>query len=68
MKTKWKWAGHTAREKHSRWTIRTTEMQPRKEKPARHIPMRQLHSDITNYAGALWTVHPETETETEGHV
>ncbi|GFO00544.1 endonuclease-reverse transcriptase [Plakobranchus ocellatus] len=34
-KQKWKWAGHVARLKDNRWTLRVTEWQPRNGKRSR---------------------------------
>ena len=48
--TKWKWAGHIARTKDNRWTIRSRRW---------HItgvrPKRRWRDDIVGKQGAVWT-------------
>ena len=52
--TKWKWAGHIARIKDSRWAIRSTEWQT---EGARSVgrPKRRWRDDIVGQQGAVWT-------------
>ena len=52
--TKWKWAGHIARMRDNRWTIRNTEWQI---KGVRSVgkPKRQWRDDIVGQQGAVWT-------------
>ena len=47
--TKWKWAGHVARMKDNRWTVRCTEWQVRNGK------RRRWHDDIQHWQGATWS-------------
>ena len=46
LKQKWRWAGHMARTKGSRWTKRCTEWQPRRGKRSRGRPSRRWQDDI----------------------
>ena len=52
--TKWKWAGHIARMKDYRWTVRSTEWQI---KGVRSVgtPKRRWRDDIVWQQGAVWT-------------
>ena len=52
--TKWKWAGHIARIKDNRWTIRSTEWQ---REGVRSVgrPKRRWRDDIVGQQGAIWT-------------
>ena len=52
--TKWKWAGHIARMKDNRWTIRSTEWQTEGVRSARR-PNRCWRDDIVGQQGAVWT-------------
>ena len=51
---KWKWAGHIARLKDNKWTIRNTEWQI---KGIRSVgrPERRWRDDIAGQQGAVWT-------------
>ena len=51
---KWKWAGHIARRKDNRWTIRSTEWQI---KGVRSVgrPKRRWRGDIMGQHRAVWT-------------
>ena len=48
---KWKWAGHVARMTDNRWTIRTTEWQPRSGKRSRGRPRKRWRDDILKLVG-----------------
>ena len=52
--TKWMWAGHIARVKDNRWTIRIAEWQ---RKGVRSVgrPKRRWRDDIVEQQGAVWT-------------
>ena len=52
--TKWKYAGHIARMKDNRWTIRSTEWQI---KGVRSVgrPRHRWRDDIVGQQGAVWT-------------
>ena len=54
INTKWKGAGHIARMKDNRWTIRSTEWQI---KGVRSVgrPKRRWRDDIVGQQGAVWT-------------
>ena len=54
---KWKWAGHVARMKDNRWTIRCTEWQVRDGKRSRGRPKRRWRDDIQQWlgVGATWS-------------
>ena len=54
-KTRWKWAGHVARIKDNRWTVRCTEWQVRNGKRSRGRPRRRWRDDIQQWQGATWT-------------
>ena len=51
--TKWKWAGHIARMKDKRWTIRSTEWQIQGVRSAGR-PKRRWRDDIVGQHGAVW--------------
>ena len=53
-KLKWKWAGHVARMKDNRWTIRCTEWQVRDGKRSRGRPKRRWRDDIQQWLRATW--------------
>ena len=51
--TKWNWAGHIARMKDNRWTIRSTEWQI---KGVRSVGRpKRWRDDIVGQQGAVWT-------------
>ena len=52
--TKWKWAGHIARMKDNRWTIRNTEWQTEGVRSVGR-PKRRWRDDIVGQQGAVWT-------------
>ena len=52
--TKWKWAGHIARMKDNRWTIRNTESQAEGVRSVGR-PKRRWRDDIVRQQGAVWT-------------
>ena len=52
--TKWKWAGHIARVKDSRWTIRSREWQTEGVRSVGR-PKRGWRDDIMGQQGAVWT-------------
>ena len=54
INTRWKWAGHMARMKDNRWTIRSTEWQI---KGVRSVgrPKRHWRDDVVGQQGAVWT-------------
>ena len=52
--TKWKWAGHIARMKDNRWTIRSTEWQTEGVRSVRR-PKHLWRDDIVGQQGAVWT-------------
>ena len=52
--TKWKWAGHIARMKYNRWTIRSTQWQTEGVRSAER-PKRRQRDDIVGQQGAVWT-------------
>ena len=52
--TKWKWAGHIARMKGNRWTIRSTEWQIEGVRSVGR-PKRRWRDDIVGQQGAAWT-------------
>ena len=52
--TKWKWAGHIARMKDNRWTIRSTEWQTEGERSVRR-PKRRWRDDTVGQQGVVWT-------------
>ncbi|GFO50048.1 endonuclease-reverse transcriptase [Plakobranchus ocellatus] len=54
-KQKWKWAGHVARLKDSRWTLRVTEWQPRNGKRSRGRQARRWRDDIVKTKGNTWS-------------
>ena len=51
---KWKWAGHFARMKDNRWTIRSTEWQTEGVRSVGR-PKRRWRDDIVGQQGAVWT-------------
>ena len=51
--TKWKWAGHIARMKNNRWTIRSTEWQTEGVRSGGR-PKRRWRDDIAGQQGAVW--------------
>ena len=51
--TKWKWAGHIARMKDNRWTIRSTEWQTEGVRSVGK-PKRRWRDDIVGQQGAVW--------------
>ena len=51
--TKWKWAGHIARMKANRWTVRITEWQINCVRFGR--PKRCWRDDIVGQQGVVWT-------------
>ena len=51
---KWKWAGHVARSKDNRWTLRATEWQPRNGKRSRGRQTRRWRDDIVQIKGNSW--------------
>ncbi|GFN90689.1 endonuclease-reverse transcriptase [Plakobranchus ocellatus] len=53
-KQKWKWAGHVARLKDNRWTLRVTEWQPRNGKRSRGRQARRWRDDIVKKKGNTW--------------
>ncbi|GFN75299.1 endonuclease-reverse transcriptase [Plakobranchus ocellatus] len=54
-KQKWKWAGHVARLKDNRWTLRVTEWQPRNGKRSRGRQARRWRDDIVKTKGNTWS-------------
>ena len=52
--TKWKWAGHIARMKDNRWTIRNTEWQIKGVRSVRR-PESRWRDDIVGQQGVAWT-------------
>ncbi|GFN77359.1 endonuclease-reverse transcriptase [Plakobranchus ocellatus] len=54
-KQKWKWAGHVARLKDNRWTLRVTEWQPRNGKRSRGRQARIWRDDIVKMKGNTWS-------------
>ncbi|GFO33009.1 endonuclease-reverse transcriptase [Plakobranchus ocellatus] len=54
-KQKWKWAGHVARLKDNRWTLRVTEWQPRNGKRKRRRQARRWRDDIVKKKGNTWS-------------
>ncbi|GFN77097.1 protein sidekick-1 [Plakobranchus ocellatus] len=54
-KQKWKWAGHVARFKDNRWTLRVTEWQPRNGKRSRGRQARRWRDDIVKTRGNTWS-------------
>ena len=52
---KWRWAGHIARQKDNRWTIKTTEWQPRTGKRRRGRQKQRWRDELTEYRGTTWT-------------
>ena len=54
-KTRWKWAGHVARMKDNRWTVRCTEWQVRNGKRTRGRPRRRWRDDLQQWQGATWS-------------
>ena len=52
--TKWKWAGHIARIKENRWTIRSTEWQIEGVRSDGRPKLRWT-DDIVGQQGAVWT-------------
>ena len=54
-KLKWKWAGHVARMKDNRWTVRCTEWQVRDGKRSKGRPRRRWRDDIQQWLGATWS-------------
>ena len=54
-KLKWKWAGHVARMKDNRWTVRCTEWQVRDGKRSKGRPKRRWRDDIQQWLGATWS-------------
>ena len=51
--TTWKWAGHIARMKDSRWTIRSTEWQIKGVRSVGRLKHR-WRDDIVGQQGAVW--------------
>ena len=54
-KTRWQWAGHVARMKDNRWTIRCTEWQVRNGRRSRGRPRRRWRDDLQQWQGATWS-------------
>ena len=54
-KARWQWAGHVARMKDNRWTIRCTEWQVRNGRRARGRPRRRWRDDLQQWQGATWS-------------
>ncbi|GFO40356.1 endonuclease-reverse transcriptase [Plakobranchus ocellatus] len=54
-KQKWRWAGHVARLKDNRWTLRVTEWQPRNDKRSRGRQARRWRDDIVKAKGNTWS-------------
>ena len=52
--TKWEWAGHIARVKDNRWTIRSTEWQTEGVRSVGR-PKRRWRDDIVEQQRAVWT-------------
>ena len=71
-KTKAKWAGHVARMKDNRWTIRTTEWTPRDMKRSRGRQKRRWRDDLEEYFGTTWPRKARNRDEwrilTEGYI
>ena len=69
---KWKWAGHVARMTDNRWTIRTTEWQPRSGKRSRGRPRKRWRDDILKLVGGTWSRIAKERTTwrslTEGYI
>ena len=67
-----KWAGHTARQKDNRWTIRTTDWTPRDRKRSRGRQARRWRDDLDQFFGKTWPQTARTRTEwkrlTEGYI
>ncbi|GFO43775.1 endonuclease-reverse transcriptase [Plakobranchus ocellatus] len=61
-KQKWKWAGHVARLKDNRWTLRVTEWQPRNGKRSRGRQARRWRDDIVKTKEIRGAETRETET------
>ena len=54
-KQKWEWAGHIARLKDNRWTLRTTEWRPRNGRRTRGRQQMRWRDDIVKAKGATWS-------------
>ena len=52
--TKWKWAGHIARMKDNRWTIRSREWQTEGLRSVGR-PKRRWRNDTVGQQGVVWT-------------
>ncbi|GFO46854.1 endonuclease-reverse transcriptase [Plakobranchus ocellatus] len=50
-----KWAGHVARLKDNRWTLRVTDWQPRNGKRSRGRQARRWRDDIVKTKGNRWS-------------
>ena len=60
-KLKWKWAGHVARMKDNRWTVRCTEWQVRDGRRSKGRPKRRWRDDIQQWLGATWSKKAKVE-------
>ncbi|PZC77902.1 hypothetical protein B5X24_HaOG202783 [Helicoverpa armigera] len=54
MKAKWKWAGHVARFKDDRWTLRTVKWPGPKGNRSRGRPRARWADEIAACAGEKW--------------
>ena len=54
-KTRVKWAGHVARMKDNRWTIRCTEWQVRNGRRSRGRPKSRWRDDLQQWQGVTWS-------------
>ena len=67
-----KLAGHTARQKDNRWTIRTTDWTPRDMKRSRGRQARRWRDDLDQFFGKTWPQTARTRAEwskvTEGYI
>ena len=46
---KWRWAGHVARRRDNRWTIRATDWRPRNGRRNRGHPLKRWRDDIVDH-------------------
>ena len=53
--SKHRWAGHVARRRDNRWTIRITEWIPRGNKRPRGRPRTRWCDDLIQYVGPTWS-------------
>ena len=53
--SKHRWAGHTARLRDNRWTIRTTEWTPREWRRPRGRPAVRWNDELRRHLGPAWT-------------